>query len=87
MYSLKKVLGMKKVTSDNLKRTREYESAIMLVERQIIIKKPDETNPQKISTIDVVILLDEFKDDSQRINELAREIAKINDRSIVTYAN
>lgn len=82
-----------KVAKDRLKektQNREYESAIMLVERVVetdeMIKKPDGTEePQKVSRIDVVVLLDEFKDDSERINELAREVAKMNGRNIVAY--
>lgn len=68
----------------------EYKFAIMLVERQIKtgekIIKPDGTEkPIKVPRIDVLVLTDDLKDEFERINKMAGEIARKNGRSIVSY--
>ena len=78
-------------TKNHLKNETEgYEYAIVLVERAVetkekIKKQKEEERSRKVSRIDVIVLIEELKNDFKRINELSRDIAKKNGRTIVTY--
>lgn len=83
---------MKNVTKNNLKhemKSIENELAAALIENMIKTKrtvaKSDEIEKLQNTSLDVLLLIDEFKTRFEKIGEIAKEIAEKDGRTIVTY--
>lgn len=83
---------MKNVTKNNLKhemKSTENELAAVLIENMIKTKrtvvKSDEIEKLQNTSLDVLLLIDEFKTRFEKISEIAKEIAEKDGRTIVTY--
>ncbi len=83
---------MKNATNSSLKhkmKGTEHELIIMLVERILEIDKTDNSlnKAEKLqnTSLDVLLLIDEFKTKFEKLGEIAKEIAKKDGRTIVTY--
>ncbi len=85
---------MKNVAKNNLKhemRSTENELMAILIENMINTKrtvvKSDEIEKLQNTSLDVLLLIDEFKNRFEKLGQIAKEIAEKDGRSIVTYAD
>lgn len=88
----KSVSWIKQTTDDNLKHqneNKENELVTALVENMIKTKitvlKSDKTEKPQKTSLDVLLLIDEFKSRFEKLGEKAREIAQKDGRTVVTY--
>ena len=85
---------MSKAKNSDLKhemKSTENELATALIENIIKTKrtvtKSDEIEKLQNTSLDVLLLIDEFKTRFEKIGEIAKEIAKKDGRTIVTYGD
>ena len=90
----KSVGGIKQITDSNLKpeiKAVESELVAELIENVLktkkTVKKSDKTEKPQNTSLDVLILIDEFKCRFEKLGEKAKEIAQKDGRNIVTYAD
>lgn len=83
---------MKNVTKNNLKhemKSTENELVAALIENMIKTKrtvaKSDEIEKLQNTSLDVLLLIDEFKNRFEKLGQIANEIAAKEGRTIVTY--
>lgn len=83
---------MKNVAKNNLKhemKSTESELMTALIESMIKTKrtvvKSDEIEKLQNTSLDVLLLIDEFKNRFEKLGQIAKEIAKKDGRTIVTY--
>ena len=81
---------MKNVAKNNLKHEmRSIEMITALIENMIKTKrtvvKSDEIEKLQNTSLDVLLLIDEFKNRFEKLGQIAKEIAEKDGRSIVTY--
>ena len=88
----KSVSGIKKITSSKLKQqneNNEKELETALIENTIKTKrtvlKSDKSKKPQCTSLDVLLLIDEFKSKFEKLGEKAREIAQKNGRTVVTH--
>jgi histone H3/H4 len=86
------VFGMSKAKNNDLKhemKSIKNELAATLIENMIKTKrtvtKSDEIEKLQNTSLDVLLLIDEFKTRFEKIGEIAKEIAAKDGRTIVTY--
>ena len=89
----KSVREIKQIKDNNLNEIKSTESELVnalvenLIKTKKTINKSDKTEKLQNTSLDVLLLIDEFKCRFEKLGEKAREIAQKDGRTIVTYAD
>jgi len=86
------VFGMSKAKNSDLKHEMESTKSELIntlieniIKTKITVVKSDEIEKLQNTSLDVLLLIDEFKTRFEKIGEIAKEIAAKEGRTIVTY--